>query len=287
MRRGRASVTATIVGAGRGVGVRSDGGDPTATALLSGPARRIVRLTQRGGGSARVVRGLARVLTLGMVDHVCLRTAAIDAAVSHAVQRGCDQLVILGAGLDGRAWRMDALHSVDVYEIDHPDTQVHKRARTEPLQARAASVSFVPVDFARDRLAERMQAAGHDPSRPSVWIWEGVTPYLPRPAIEATLEDIGSRSASGSTLVMTYVAPHLVPLHELGAARVARAAFRALGEPLLGAMGATTVATLLRTIGFVVDRDHDARSWSRYGPGDARLSYAFRAERLVVAIKRG
>ena len=92
------------------------------------------------------------MLGFGMVDHVCLRTAAIDAAVVRAVEAGCRQLVILGAGLDGRAWRLNALREVDVYEVDHPDTQAEKRRRVDGLMQAASSVSFVPVDFARDRL---------------------------------------------------------------------------------------------------------------------------------------
>jgi methyltransferase (TIGR00027 family) len=281
MRRGRASITAALVSAGRGVGVKPGGCDPTAAALLPWPGRALVRLAE----TAMPVRELGRVLSLGMVDHVCLRTAAIDAAVTRAVHLGCGQLVILGAGLDGRAWRLDTLRSVDVFEVDHQDTQVAKRARVERLDARAASVTFVPVDFARDRLAQRLQATGHDASKPTVWIWEGVTPYLPRPAIEATLRDIGSTSATNSTLAMTYVTPHLVPLGRLGVQKLARAAFRALGEPLLGAMAEATVADCLQSVGFRVEQDHDARSWASYGPGNPRLSYAFRAERLVIAAK--
>jgi methyltransferase (TIGR00027 family) len=285
MRKGRASITAALVSAGRGIGVNAEPTDPTAATLLPSPARAVVRLASRPRASARIVRGLGRVLSLGMVDHVCLRTAAIDAALTEALARGCEQLVILGAGLDGRAWRLDALAGIDVYEIDHPDTQVLKRTRVERLRIRAASVSFVAVDFAHDRLTERLEAAGHDPSKPTVWIWEGVTPYLTSSAIMATLGDIGSRSSPASTLAMTYALPHLVPLAGLGVAGLARAAFRAIGEPLRGAMDPGTVAARLQAIGFEVIQDEDARGWARLGPGNPTLAYAFRAERLVVATR--
>jgi methyltransferase (TIGR00027 family) len=223
-----------------------------------------------------------------MVDHVCLRTAAIDAALTQAVHDGCRQLVVLGAGLDGRAWRLESLREVDVYEVDHPDTQTDKRRRVEALELRSASISFVAVDFARDRLTDALAAAGHDANHRTFWIWEGVTPYLPQPAIAATLADIASRSASGSALAMTYVVPGLVLLEGSAAravARVTQTAFRALGEPLLGATDPAWMAERLEAVGFRVDWDEDARGWTRHGPGNATLSYPFRAERLVIATR--
>ena len=228
------------------------------------------------------------MLGFGMVDHVCLRTAAIDAAVVRAVEAGCRQLVILGAGLDGRAWRLNALREVDVYEVDHPDTQAEKRRRVDGLMQAASSVSFVPVDFARDRLAERLARAGHDSAAPTIWIWEGVTPYLPAPAIVASLTDVGSRSAVGSHLAMTYVVPGLVMLEGPAAKvleRLTRAAFATIGEPVLGATDPHTMENHLQAVGYRVDSDEDARAWSRHGPGNPTLSWPFRAERLLVAIK--
>ena len=76
------------------------------------------------------------------------RTVAIDEAVRDAAS---PQVVILGAGLDGRAWRMSELADVTVFEVDHPDSQREKRARAAPLKQAARDVRFVPVDFTRDR----------------------------------------------------------------------------------------------------------------------------------------
>ena len=91
---------------------------------------------------------------------------------------GAPQVVILGAGLDGRAWRMPELRDVTVFEVDHPDSQREKAARAAALLRVAREVRFVPVDFTRDRLDEPLAAAGHDPARPTTWIWEGVVMYL-------------------------------------------------------------------------------------------------------------
>ena len=132
------------------------------------------------------------------------RTIAIDEA--RARRAASPQVVILGAGLDGRAWRMPELRDVTVFEVDHPDSQREKQARAAALPRIAREVRFVPVDFTHDRLDDALAAAGHDPARPTTWIWEGVVMYLERADIEATLRVIQRRSAPGSHLVVLYLA---------------------------------------------------------------------------------
>ena len=78
------------------------------------------------------------------------------------------QVVILGAGLDGRAWRMPELRAAVVFEVDHPDTQREKVARAAALVRVAREVRYVPVDFTRDRL--------DDSSPPRVTIPRGPPP---------------------------------------------------------------------------------------------------------------
>ncbi len=149
------------------------------------------------------------------------RTVEIDDAVRGA---GTPQVVILGAGLDGRAWRMAELRDVLVFEVDHPDSQREKRARVGALTQTAREVRFVPVDFTRDRLDDALAAAGHDPDRRTTWIWEGVVMYLTPADVEATLAAIARRSARGSRAIVVYAAPAV--LFHVVAFIVAR-----IGEP--------------------------------------------------------
>ncbi|WP_431934332.1 class I SAM-dependent methyltransferase [Micromonospora sp. RP3T] len=86
------------------------------------------------------------------------RTVAVDDAVR---ERPGPQVVILGAGLDGRAWRMPELAGAAVFEVDQPASQRDKRDRTGALP---------------DALA----AAGHRADMPTTWVWQGVVPYLTR-----------------------------------------------------------------------------------------------------------
>ena len=129
-----------------------------------------------------------------------------------AVEDGVDQLVVLGAGLDGRAWRLAWLGGVDrASRWTIPARRRSSARRRAVYRWPARSVRFVSVDFATQRLADRL-AETHDPARRTFWIWEGVTPYLPPEAIDATLADVAERSHSGSVLAATYGTPSRTPI---------------------------------------------------------------------------
>ena len=129
------------------------------------------------------------------------RTVAIDDAVRSG---GNPQLVIVGAGLDGRAWRMHELAGVDVFEVDHPASQEDKRARAAGLPPIAGSLSYVPFDLAEAPLGPALAAAGHEEATPTTWVLEGLLPYLTRQEVATAVAAIVERSAPGSRLVVHY-----------------------------------------------------------------------------------
>jgi methyltransferase (TIGR00027 family) len=115
--------------------------------------------------------------------------------------------VILGAGLDSRAWRMPELAGVAVFEVDQPASQQDKRNRAADLSGDPPT--FVPVDFGRDRLGEALSAAGHRAEAATTWVWEGVVPYLTREQVAATVAEVGGSSAPGSRLIVNFQVPAL------------------------------------------------------------------------------
>jgi methyltransferase (TIGR00027 family) len=161
------------------------------------PVERARRDEPMAGWGERV----ERQLLLRNAEGMATRTVAIDDAVRERVN---PQLVVLGAGLDGRAWRMPELADTEVFEVDHPASQRDKRDRARPLQALAGALRFVPVDFARERLADGLLAAGHQATVPTTWIWEGVLAYLTVDEVTATLRALRQRSAPGSRVVVNY-----------------------------------------------------------------------------------
>ena len=131
------------------------------------------------------------------------RAAYTESLLKNIAQTGISQYVILGAGMDTFAFREKEFVSEHrVYEVDHPLTQKDKQARI----ARAGwhipgNLTFVPVDFAKDRLSERLIANGFDKRKETLFSWLGVTYYLSAEAIDKTLGEIADLSAEGSALV--------------------------------------------------------------------------------------
>jgi O-methyltransferase involved in polyketide biosynthesis len=242
--------------------------DPTAMDLLRDDEREPVEQVRAGtapsGWSARMRFELVRATAEVMVP----RTVRIDDAVR---ARTAEQLVVLGAGLDGRAWRLDELAGVDVFEVDHPDSQ------------------WVPVDLARDVLAGALTAAGHRPDVETTWIWEGVVPYLDRADVRATVAAIAERSAPGSALIVNYQTPSV----GAGLGRVAARAMTAVArrpnlwrdEPRRSAWTPAAMRALLTAAGFTVDSDDDLLAIAATLDLPVRRRGSLRNGRVVVAIR--
>lgn len=221
--------------------------DPTADALLPEEARANVEAIRAGVTPKGVRARLVQAFRERQAKVMAVRTIAIDQALREAA---APQVVILGAGLDGRAWRMPELRDVTVFEVDHPDSQRDKRARVAGLQQIARDVRFVPVDFSRDDLERALAAAGHDATRPTTWIWEGVVMYLTPAAVEATLAIVARRSAPGSRLIVLYHGPFFMRV-------VVGLITRSMGEPLRSKFTPAEMRDLLAKHGLHVTRDDD------------------------------
>jgi methyltransferase (TIGR00027 family) len=187
---------------------------------------------------------------------MAVRTVAVDEGVRAAA---APQLVILGAGLDGRAWRMPELGGSVVFEVDHPDSQGAKRARIGALTQRARTVQFVPFDFEREQLGEALARHGHDCEQATTWIWEGVVMYLAEEAIDATLTVVARRSTPGSRLIIVYHTQGLL-LPLIGWL------VRHVGEPLRSVFTPNAMRELLHQHGFAIMDDQAlpaiAAAWS-------------------------
>jgi methyltransferase (TIGR00027 family) len=137
-----------------------------------------------------------------MHEHLRRRTAFFDRAVVDAVGRGVRQVVIGGAGYDGRALRY-AKPGVTWFELDHPATQADKVARVERLGLERGHIRFIAADFTADPIAEPLLAAGLDPARPTLFLLEGVAVYLERPVLERVLSAFRQVAADGSELALS------------------------------------------------------------------------------------
>jgi methyltransferase (TIGR00027 family) len=163
-----------------------------------------------------------------ILDCIPARTRYIDEYVNKCIDDGLQQLIILGAGYDSRAYRIERLKGkVTVFEVDHPATQKRKIEKVKKiLDPLPGNVVYVPIDFNKETLPERMFQSGYDREKKSLFIWEGVTPLLTAEAVDETLDFVASNSGPGSSIIFNYIIKSLVDgTCQLEGAREIRKAF--------------------------------------------------------------
>jgi methyltransferase (TIGR00027 family) len=136
------------------------------------------------------------------IDYQAVRTHYFDSYFADAVAAGIRQVVILAAGLDSRAFRLDWPAGSTVYEIDQPQVVAYKTTTLASAGAAPTAVRrTVQVDL-RDDWAAALSSAGFDPSQPTAWLAEGLLPYLPAEAQDRLFEILTGLSAPGSRVAV-------------------------------------------------------------------------------------
>src|SRR5215472_12142323 len=158
-------------------------------------------------GERKLYRDLSGVfaVTFGRATGVAQRTAFVDNEVARAIGHGVDQIVLLGAGYDGRALRFGG--TTRWFEVDDPSTQDDKRRRLAALGAEPVAVAYVGLDLVAahqpDDLGEALAAAGHDADRPSLFVCEGLLESLSLEVIASLCTTLRARADGCSALVIT------------------------------------------------------------------------------------
>ncbi|MGD0133257.1 MAG: SAM-dependent methyltransferase [Bryobacteraceae bacterium] len=261
MRQGKRSRTAEFVALNRALGTLapqvSGFADPVAARFLPERWRKRVEKTRVSLASG-ARQSPYPFWSRGMGIFNQFRTVVLDRAITSAEPPA--QLVILGAGLDSRAWRLDCLRDTVVFEVDHPASQASKRERSASFPFKARDVRFVAMDFEHDRLAPLIERAGFDQRQPCFWLWEGATMYLRPEQVSANLGAFATLSAPGSRIALTYFRK------ENG--RIPRALFLAiLGEPCRSAFGPGEMTELARSHSWRPTSDTNIEDWLRETPG--------------------
>ncbi|HEV2485157.1 MAG TPA: class I SAM-dependent methyltransferase [Terracidiphilus sp.] len=195
------------------------------------------------------------------------RSRIAEDALSRALEKGVRQVVILGAGLDTFALRNPhAALEIRIYEVDHPATQAWKRERLAEAQiALPPWLVFVPVDFERDSVGEKLVAAGFQQDSPAFFTWLGVVPYLTEDAIGRTLDYISS--IQNSEVVFDYMEPPDASSEELRQIEKERAEqLKKIDEHSASRFKQAGIAAILRSHGFCAVEDIDFQEIaSRFG----------------------
>jgi len=159
------------------------------------------------------------------------RSRFAEDELAQAVAQGVRQYVVLGAGLDTFAYRNP--HSgLRVFEVDHPATQAWKRERLEAAGiAIPTSLTFVPIDFERQTLADGLGQSGFNGNAAAFFSWLGVTPYLTREACLVTLSFIAKMPVGSGVVFDFAVDPALLNLGQRMALKALSKRVAAVGEP--------------------------------------------------------
>jgi methyltransferase (TIGR00027 family) len=144
-------------------------------------------------------------------DHLVLRTRFFD---DYLLGSGCGQVVLLAAGLDSRAFRLDWAPGVRLFELDLPELLAFKDGVLAGMGATARCERVaVPVDL-REDWPGALRAAGFDPARPAAWLVEGLLIYLTAAEAGRLLDEVAALSAPGSRLASEHDAEQAADLLE-------------------------------------------------------------------------
>ena len=183
---------------------------------------------------------------------VVARARFIEDLIIEQSKQGITQYVILGAGLDTFAQRRsDIVSNLRIFEIDQPETLAWKRQRLIQLGFGIPEyLHFVAVDFEIASWWNELLKAGFDHGKPAVVVCTGVSLYLTKEAINATLNQIASL-ASGSTLAMSFYLPlELLDEEDQPMQEIAEKGAREAGTPMISFFAPDEILTLADKTGF-------------------------------------
>lgn len=217
--------------------------DPLALRIIAAEDAAALRADPRAQDATPFDRALRAFLAA--------RSRIAEDALARAVGAGVRQYVVLGAGLDTFAYR-NPHPGLVVYEVDFPATQEWKRARLELARiAVPASVRFAPVDFERQSLTAELAAAGLDAAQPVWFSWLGVTPYLERAAVMATLRDIQALAGPNGGVAFDYgLDRSAMTILQRAVSAALEARVRRAGEPFRSGFVPSALIADLRAMGF-------------------------------------
>ncbi|MGF1870273.1 class I SAM-dependent methyltransferase [Photobacterium indicum] len=149
---------------------------------------------------------LTRKFVPGFHEHLISRTRFIDDLIEKGAATGTEQYVILGAGYDMRAHRLNLPSSIKVFEVDQVEVQTKKRSKLSLELPNSKNIAYVCVDFNHQSLTEQLLAAGFDRNKSTVFTLEGVSQYITKEALNSTVQELAKLTENTtSTFFLSYV----------------------------------------------------------------------------------
>jgi len=143
---------------------------------------------------------LGQKVVPGFHEHLISRTRFIDDLIKKGAASGVEQYVILGAGYDSRAHRLELPSSLRIFEVDQPEVQARKRSKLPKELPNSGNVTYVNVDFTHQSLTEQLMDAGFDQSKSTVITLEGVSQYITKEAVSSTIKEIANLTQKANSI---------------------------------------------------------------------------------------
>ena len=149
---------------------------------------------------------LSEKLAPGFHEHLIARTKFIDELIVKSAINGIQQYVILGAGYDSRAHRLELPSSLKIFEVDQPEVSDNKLAKLPKELPNSENVTYVNIDFSYQSLTEQLIGAGFNQEKSTIFTLEGVSQYITKEAVSSTIKELASLIRdTNSIFFMSYV----------------------------------------------------------------------------------
>ncbi len=218
--------------------------DPYASALVPGGIMFAISMWI-------IESGLYERMAPGAIGFVIGRERYIDEYLKAHLSESLDQVVILGAGFDTRAYRIPGIERTRVFEIDQPATQAVKLERLKKvIDPLPTHVTFIPADLNIQQLGEVLRNGGYDEHGKTLFIWQGVTYFLKPEGINSTLAFIAEQSGPDSSVIFDYIYNEILHDTTHGYGKVLARAGKLSGEPYVFGIDKGQVIPFLAQRGF-------------------------------------
>jgi methyltransferase (TIGR00027 family) len=209
---------------------------------------------------------ITKLFAPGFHEHLIARTRFIDDLVTDACAKDIQQYVILGSGYDLRAHRLSLPDNVQIFEVDQQDVQLRKQKRLPTSLQHKSNLTYVSVDFNHQVLSQQLLDAGFDQSKPTLFTLEGVSQYIPKEAVNATVAELRQLTEqSRAIFFISYVHEHLNSQPELcfgkgyvnavKRANIIKKLAEKFGEPWISFYTPQQMKEMLKKNGFTLTED--------------------------------
>ena len=242
---------------------------------------------------------LAKKLAPGFHEHIISRTRFIDDLIEKSAIEGVEQYVILGAGYDSRAHRLELPSSLKIFEVDQPEVQDRKRSKIPKELPNSENVTYVTVDFAHQSLTERLLNAGFDRTKSTVFTLEGVTQYISKEAFNSTMKEMSRLCQKTSSIFALSFVNELLNKNpedcfgrgylnpEKKANLIKKLSAKAAGEPWISFYSTVEIEDLLLENGYSINENVTLEDLNSlyFGPVGRTLpeDQIFKLEHFVIA----